>query len=75
MYIQSYLEYTHMSKRDGKRVRGQSVDWDELKERRNINLTKTAWGLLQEKGEELGISRSEVIERTVRGLIEWEPKK
>lgn len=60
-----------MSNRNTKRVKGQSVDWDELKNRRNINLTDSAWILLQSKGDELGISRSEVIERTVRGLIQW----
>lgn len=60
-----------MPRRDTKRVRGKSVDWDELKERHNINLTKTAWDALEVKAGELGISRSEVIERTVRGLIVW----
>lgn len=54
-----------------KRVKGKSVDWDELKKRRDLTLTDTAWKLLQEKGETEGISRSEVIERTVRGLIKW----
>ena len=61
-----------MQNRNVKRVRGQAVDWDQLKKRRNINLTDEAWDALKNKGIEAGgISRSEIIERTVRGLIVW----
>ena len=44
------------------------MDWDEIKRRRNLNLTDTAWRLLEKAGKERGISRSEVIERLIRGL-------
>lgn len=56
-----------MLNRNVKRVKGVPVDWNELKKRRNLNLTDTAWKLLEEKGVEMGgISRSEVIERLAR---------
>lgn len=71
MYNLIIAEHTHMPGQGKKRVKGKSVDWDELKKRRDLTLTDTAWKLLQEKGETEGISRSEVIERTVRGLIKW----
>jgi hypothetical protein len=53
----------------GKRSKGQPVDWDEVKKRRNIILTPFAWDELARIGEPIGISRSEVIERLVRGHI------
>lgn len=50
-----------------KRVKGESVYWDELKKTRTLTLTDTAWNELKKKGEEMGrISRSEVIEKWVR---------
>jgi len=70
-YTLILAEYTYMLKSSGKRIKGVSVDWDELKKRRNINLTDTAWQLLEEKGNAEGISRSEVIERVVRGTLTW----
>ena len=59
-----------------RRLKGVPVDWDELKKRRNLILTDRAWDLLEEKGVALGgVSRSEVLERTVRGLITWADNK
>ena len=55
------------SEKRKKRVKGESVYWDELKKTRTLTLTDTAWNELQKRGEEMGrISRSEVIERWVR---------
>ncbi|ALF55604.1 hypothetical protein ACX27_26625 [Nostoc piscinale CENA21] len=53
------------------RTEGVPVDWPELKKRRNLILTDTCWELLQKEAEQQGISRSEFIERAVRGLIDW----
>lgn len=57
--------------RNSKRIKNVPVDWDELKQNRTINLTDTAWKLLGEKAKSENISRSEVIERTVRRLLNW----
>jgi hypothetical protein len=57
------------SEKRKKRVKGESVHWDELKKTRTLTLTDTAWDELARKGEARGgISRSEVIEHWVRGL-------
>lgn len=60
-----------MLKRNQKRLRGVPVDWDELKVKRNFMLTQTAWEKLTQKAADLKISRSEVIERVLRGMVSF----
>ena len=50
-------------------MRGIPVDWDELKVKRTIMLTDTAWKKLEAQALELGVSRSEYIEQLARGII------
>ncbi len=50
-------------------MRGIPVDWDELKIKRTMMLTDTAWNNLEKRASELGVSRSEYIERVARGVI------
>lgn len=63
-----------MQKRE-KRLKGIPVDWDEIKKRRNINLTDTAWKALDTASQDLAISRSELIERFARLLIDSKENK
>jgi hypothetical protein len=51
----------------GKRMKGVPVHHDELKAKRTINLTDTAWAKVKAMGLEQNISASEVIERWARG--------
>lgn len=53
----------------GKRYKGVPVAWDEVKQNRTIMLTPTAWEILNEKATEMQISRSEVLERLIKGQI------
>jgi len=56
------------SEKRKKRVKGEAVHWDEIKKSRTLNLTDSTWLELKRRGQELGnISRSELIERWVRG--------
>jgi hypothetical protein len=52
----------------GKRMKGVPVHHDELKTKRTINLTDTAWAILRLKSTEAKISISEYIETWARGL-------
>jgi hypothetical protein len=54
----------------GKRMKGVPVHHDELKTKRTINLTDTAWSILKTKSIENGLSISEYIETWARGLNE-----
>lgn len=47
--------------------RADPGSWGENKLRRTINLTDTAWNLLQEEADRLDISKSELLERIARG--------
>lgn len=49
-----------------KRVKDQPVDYDELKQKRTINLTDTAWQILGSLAKKDGISKSEKLERMIR---------
>lgn len=51
------------------RPKGVPLDWDEMKAKRTIMLTKTAWANIEVQSEILGISKSELIERIARGII------
>lgn len=66
------LVYTHiLMKSTGKgikRTKGQPVYYEELKNRRNIMLTNTAWENLVTTSDSLEISVSELIERLARNL-------
>ncbi len=53
-----------------KRVKGEPVFYDEIKHNTMLTLTDTAKRLLDEKAKELGITRSEFVERFARGMIE-----
>jgi hypothetical protein len=55
-----------------KRKQGVPVLWDEVKKRRNVMLTDTAWNLLDQKAKELGVSRSEFVELAIRGSTAWD---
>jgi len=51
-----------------KRVKNQPVFYEELKKRRNIMVTNTAWENLVRVSSELEISVSELIERMGRNI-------
>jgi len=51
-----------------KRVKNTPVFYDEMKKRRGINLTDTAWGILARRAKIEKISVSELIERYARNL-------
>jgi hypothetical protein len=51
-----------------KRVKNTPVFYDEMKKRRGINLTDTAWGILARRAKMEKISVSELIERYARNL-------
>jgi metal-responsive CopG/Arc/MetJ family transcriptional regulator len=52
-----------------KRVKNEPVFYDEIKKDTMLTLTETARNQLDERAAELGISRSELVERFARGLI------
>jgi hypothetical protein len=58
-----------MTKGGKKRTKGVPVFWDELKSKRTLTLTDTAWNQLGTKAEELGVSKSELIEALSRSVI------
>ncbi|MEA5576010.1 hypothetical protein [Anabaena sp. UHCC 0451] len=51
-----------------KRVKNTPVFYDEMKKRRGINLTDTAWEILARQAKIENISVSELIERYARRL-------
>ncbi len=51
-----------------KKMRGEPLDYDERKMRRNINLTDTAWSAIALHAKAANISKSEAIERWARSL-------
>ncbi|HEY9876016.1 MAG TPA: hypothetical protein V6D12_21475 [Candidatus Obscuribacterales bacterium] len=52
------------------RPKGVPLDWDELKAKRTLTLTDTAWEKLEAQALALGLpSKSELIERVARGII------
>jgi hypothetical protein len=51
-----------------KRVKNTPVFYDEMKKRRGINLTDTAWEILAKQAKIEKISVSELIERYARNL-------
>lgn len=55
--------------RKKKRMRGVPVIYDEAKEPRNFSLTPTASALIDKKAKEMGISRSELIEKFARNTL------
>lgn len=58
-----------MAKGGQKRIKGIPVYWDELKSKRTLTLTDTAWNQLRIKAERLGVSKSELIEALSRMAI------
>ncbi|MFM7407256.1 MAG: hypothetical protein ACKO3K_11485 [Cuspidothrix sp.] len=52
-----------------KRVKNIPVFYDEMKKRRGINLTDTAWGILARRAKIEKISVSELIERYARNSV------
>jgi predicted DNA binding CopG/RHH family protein len=55
----------------GKAKKGEArTDYEEVKIRVNMTLTQTAIASLDAKAQEEGISRSELIERYARSLVE-----
>ncbi len=53
-----------------KRIKDQPAIYDEMKTRATMTLTPTAIKELDKKATELGITRSELVERFARGIIE-----
>jgi hypothetical protein len=61
-----------MGKKGIKSSKGQGEEWDEPKsERLSLKLTPQGKRLLQERANSLGISISELIERMVRGGVDF----
>jgi tetrahydromethanopterin S-methyltransferase subunit B len=56
-----------------KRRRAEPEAHGEKKQRMNIMLTPTAANVLDSRAEVMGISRSELIERLARGLVQLTP--
>jgi hypothetical protein len=52
-----------------KRVKGEPLFYDEVKKDTIFMLTNTARQQLDTRARELGISRSELVERFARGLL------
>jgi hypothetical protein len=53
--------------------KGEPIFWDELKERINLSLTPTAIANLTQIAEEENLTRSEVLERILRGMLQVNP--
>ena len=51
-----------------KRTKNQPVFYEELKKRRNIMVTNTAWDNLVKASDSMEISVSELIERVARNI-------
>ncbi|WP_416671571.1 ribbon-helix-helix domain-containing protein [Egbenema bharatensis] len=49
---------------------GRKTKYDELTQKVNLSLTKTAITSLDRLAERMGVSRSELVEQFARGLIE-----
>ena len=62
-------EYSLPPKGGSKRVRGEPVLYDEVKQTMNTKLTPTVIHKLEDLAIQYQISRSEVIERVFRGII------
>ncbi|MBD1843983.1 hypothetical protein H6F89_11345 [Cyanobacteria bacterium FACHB-63] len=60
-----------VKQKNQKRVKGVPVQWEEVKVQKMIGLTPTVWQLIDARAAELNLSRSELVERTFRGLITW----
>lgn len=52
-----------------KSLRGKPEIYDELKQRTTVGLTPTAIARLDQMAAEMGISRSELVERIGRGIL------
>jgi hypothetical protein len=50
--------------------KGEPIFWDELKERINLSLTPTAIANLTQIASEENITRSEALERILRGMLQ-----
>ena len=53
--------------------KGKPIFWAELKERINLSLTPTAIAKLTQIAEEKNITRSEALERILRGMLQVNP--
>jgi hypothetical protein len=53
-----------------KKIKDQPILWNETKKQIHIYLTPTAIAILKDKAESIGMSRSEIVERLIRGLLE-----
>jgi len=59
------------TKGKGRSKRGKGEIYDEPKNRPVlVNLTETAFNLLNQKAQALGVSRQELVERFARGTID-----
>ena len=50
--------------------KGEPIFWDELKERINLSLTPTAIAKLTQIASEENLTRSEALERILRGMLQ-----
>ena len=56
------------TKKGQKRLRNIPVLHDEVKKKRTVNLTPTAWGKMKDEASRRSISVSELIEEFGRGI-------
>ncbi len=68
---QQFIECVFDVKKKGfKKAKGEPAYWDEVKRSLNLTLTPTAIDGLQALANEKELSRSELVERIGRGIIE-----
>ncbi len=51
-----------------KRIKNQPVFYEELKQRKTVSLTPSAWEKLVGLSADAGLSASEYLERVIRGI-------
>lgn len=69
MFAAKGIELSAMPTKGRKSIKGIGDLYDSPKSRVNLMLTEQAVKDLDQRAEELGISRSELVERFARGLI------
>jgi hypothetical protein len=57
-----------MTTKGRKRLRNQPVLHSEVKQKRTISLTPTAWGIVETRAQEQNISMQECLERIIRSI-------
>lgn len=57
-----------------RRRQNDPMEYGEAKKKYTITLTPTAWSTLDEIATQVGLSRSDLVERFARGLIPYDRK-